>query len=525
MGRFIQQLLLGTLFVMLLIGANIQCMDEDILTSKSNSQDIHTPQKSILIKRELQNFVFYRVQEGVDSYTMKELGRLSECSCNNILMLMHFNRLPSEVQRLILSLFLKDLLSHNFRLSKTFSLGVSIHSAKFTPRGAQVLTKPSQGVANLWTLIPEDCLELTGYEWPTDLAKLSKDGTKIITISNNARDTAHIWNATTGECLLELKKHLGRIGIVKFSSDGTRALTGSADSTVCVWDTTTGACLTQLKGHTGIILFGMFSPNGTKILTKSEDMTIRLWETTTGSCLATLTGKDRHTIFIARFSPDNTRIACGSENTTTSLWNSTMDVCLRKLKHLQSIFPVKFSNDSTKILTLAENFMNHTVWDTITGELLVELKGHTRSIYTAKFSPDGTLLITGSEDKTIRLWDAITGKCIRDLLEELKDTERPEFHSSIKFSSDGTKILIASDQNARDTVIRLWDLSCEAYEWIVAKANLFQAALIAKALEAKQTGGFLVLNEHSPEHESFMSLPSFVQDYIKTSYSLEVGIG
>ena len=63
------------------------------------------------------------------------------------------------------------------------------------------------------------------------------------------------------------------------------------------------------------------------------------------------------------------------------------------------------------------------------------LKGHTEPVYAIAFTPDGKYVVTGSFDKTLKLWEAATGK-------EIKTFDGPAGHQnlvlSVASSPDGT---------------------------------------------------------------------------------------
>ncbi|TPX36256.1 hypothetical protein SmJEL517_g01460 [Synchytrium microbalum] len=87
--------------------------------------------------------------------------------------------------------------------------------------------------------------------------------------------------------------------------------------------------------------------------------------------------------------------------------------------------------------------------ETVWGASLQVLKGHTETVYTLAISPDGKTIASGSLDKTIRIWTALTGK------EEavLKGHDGPV--SIVAFSPNG--LFLAS--GSHDCSMRIWNTS------------------------------------------------------------------
>lgn len=116
--------------------------------------------------------------------------------------------------------------------------------------------------------------------------------------------------------------------------------------------------------------------------------------------------------------------------------------------HSGPVHGVTFSPDGARIVS-GSNDETLRVWDAKTGAPIgMPLRGHTAAVLSVAFSPDGSRIVSGSSDRTLRLWDGNSG---RPVGAALRGHTWEVWNAA--FSPDG--LLIASV--GRDGTLRRWD--------------------------------------------------------------------
>ena len=52
------------------------------------------------------------------------------------------------------------------------------------------------------------------------------------------------------------------------------------------------------------------------------------------------------------------------------------------------------------------------VWDAATGKAVLTLEGHSGAVMSVSWNADGSRIVSGSFDKTLKVWDAVTGEAL-----------------------------------------------------------------------------------------------------------------
>ncbi|GAA6029350.1 hypothetical protein JCM8097_003632 [Rhodosporidiobolus ruineniae] len=268
-----------------------------------------------------------------------------------------------------------------------------------------------------------------------------------------------------------LSGHRSPITRVTFHPLFSVVVSASEDATLKVWDWETGDFERTVKGHTKAVQDVDFDSKGNFLVSCSSDLTIKLWDTNNDwKNVRTLHGHD-HSISSARFLPNDDFIVSASRDRTIRIWEVASGFCTKAFSgHNDWVRSVLPSSDGLQLISCSVD-QTARIWEASKGETKAELRGHEHVVEVAVFAPVaaypairdvagitaprtdakvvGAFAATGSRDKTIKLWDTVSGQCLKTLVGHDNWVRALVFHPSGKF------LLSASD----DKTIRTWDLA------------------------------------------------------------------
>jgi len=222
---------------------------------------------------------------------------------------------------------------------------------------------------------------------------------------------------------------------------------GRIDGSVRVLAVRTALPSVELRGGSDPILQARFSRDGQRVLTASLDRTARIWDAQTRQAIRTFAEPDP--IVAAEYSADEKAVLT-TTGSVVRVWDTQTGQGGQPIQsdtdEPSDFITARLNAAATAVVTASPS-RSARMWDARTGRLIREFSD-AHGLWYAEFNPAGDRVVTASRDGRAAVWDATSGAPIG----------QPLLHSApvfdARFSADGRRVVTAS----RDGTARVWTL-------------------------------------------------------------------
>jgi RNA polymerase sigma factor (sigma-70 family) len=332
--------------------------------------------------------------------------------------------------------------------------GTFFHGVTLAPDGKTLLT----GVSDKEEIVSFCLWERAGgrllHRWQAypdqegiHALALSPDGKRLacaLGYGSGVRDPfrLRVWAVPSGELQLDLP---GNFHSLRFSPDG-KVLAAGATGSVSLVALDTGKEIRRIP--TGWMPSGPMDsrPDG-QVLALGALWTLTLWDVTSGDRIGPPLDGHERVVEGVTFLPDGKTLASQSED-DVHFWDARTGRRLSRFVGAEANFNHQALSPDGKTRAVAgwgkTAVMSVGLWDTGTGKKRCDLEAPPTSWpRDLVFSPDGKMLGAASWDDTVRLWDAATGRSLRQVAVPGAPAQ------CLAFSPDGTALAVGEADERR----------------------------------------------------------------------------
>lgn len=252
-----------------------------------------------------------------------------------------------------------------------------------------------------------------------------------------------------------------------FSPNGNSLVAGFSNGTISLWDSggsIVSGGLTQhtLHGHAGPVYGASFERTGGNWLASCGcDGTARLWDIRERmECVSCFKGHAiGEPLWDIAWSPAGQYFATAGHDKTALMWSPAQRKPVRVfVGHQADVSCLCFHPNGSYLVTASED-CHARIWDVVTGRC-VRMIPLSASATRVEVSPNGKYFVAGFYDGTVRAFDIKSGRLIGN-----RQRQGPSYPQAcaapvyaFAFSRDGTSLAVGSE----DSSVRIWDTNDES---------------------------------------------------------------
>jgi WD40 repeat protein len=230
--------------------------------------------------------------------------------------------------------------------------------AEFSPSGRYLATADRSGRPRLWDLDSGTHVAVLGPNQSGESVRFSRNGDLLATHGRGSR----LWDGRSGALVASLDGN-DEIYAIRFSPDGTVFFTADSKGSLRLRNVQSLTQVTEWLGHSAAVFEARFSQDGSRVLTASADRTAKIWSTTSRDNLQVLGGGLPFLVNHAIFAPDEARVATFGWDSTLRLWDANIGAQLHALTaHRELVSSAAFSPDGGSI-AIGDESGTIFVWD------------------------------------------------------------------------------------------------------------------------------------------------------------------
>ena len=333
-----------------------------------------------------------------------------------------------------------------------------IRALTFHPCRNILVSSSYDSTTKFWDTDIEKCIHtIHGYNDTT--RALAFHPQKNILASGSDDCQVRLWDADQSEITKVLVGHTSKVWAVAFSHDGEILASSGEDKSIRLWYINRHEPKTEpVQCNTSSLLALAFSPTELKLIS-SDQTIIKIWGIQ--GYLQPLSPIDKidkshdGEIKSLAFSSDG-KLFASSDDKLIRVWDANT---YKEVKELSPIIVIKenqiairsisFNPVNRHVIVSGDDKNNVICWDLKTQEKLWQ-NDHDNKVKSVVFSHCGSFVVSASEDKTIRLWNAITGERLPHSIESEGEIHTLCFGSESKIlasAGEGDTIMLHKLQN------------------------------------------------------------------------------